>query len=65
MVYCPSLGLPEPCEVRAPASFGCIPTGTVLVELSLVPQVNISESQYGFRKGRGTGMANALLNDKL
>ncbi len=33
-----------------------------IVELTLVPEVNISESQYGFRKGRGTGMANALLN---
>ncbi len=37
----------------------------VIVELTLVPEVNISESQYGFRKGRGTGMANALLNDVI
>ena len=34
-------------------------------EITLVPEVNISKSQYGFRKGRGAGMANALLNDAI
>ena len=36
---------------------------TKLVELLVLPNVNISSSQFGFREGRGTSMACNLLND--
>ena len=34
-----------------------------LEELTMTPAADISDNQYGFRDGRGTGMACNLLND--
>ena len=36
---------------------------TKLVELFLIPSVEVCDTQYGFREGRGTSMACCLLND--
>ena len=36
---------------------------TKILEMTLIPSHPISDTQYGFREGRGTGMACSLLND--
>lgn len=36
-----------------------------LLELCLVPDVNLCETQYGFRKGRGCDLAACLLHDTM
>ena len=38
---------------------------TKLVEQTMTPAADISDNQYGFRDGRGTGMACSLLNDVI
>ena len=35
---------------------------TKMLELTMIPDVDVSDTQFGFRKGRGTGMACSMLN---
>ena len=36
-----------------------------MLELTMIPDVDVSDTQFGFRKGRGTGMACSMLNDVI
>jgi hypothetical protein len=55
-------------DPNAPDSYRPITLSSTMAkvcELMMIPEDKISPTQFGFRKGRGTGMACSLLNDVL